>query len=185
MHSSGRQFAIIAGSGFRDFGSDSEGRTIETAFGAPSGPVRVLQYDDQPVYLLPRHGDDLLIPPHRINYRANLAALKSLGVEAIIAMNTVGVIHASLHPGQIAIPSQLIDYTSGRAHSIYDGKRRSITSISQRRLPNHCARICLARRTMPASTSSMVACTPWSRAHDSRRRPRSTGSSATARILLG
>jgi 5'-methylthioinosine phosphorylase len=116
-----RQFAIIAGSGFRDFGSDSEAREIETAYGAPSGPVRTLRYDDQAVFLLPRHGDDLLIPPHAINYRANLAALKSLGVDAVVSMNTVGVIHAGLHPGQIAIPSQLIDYTWGRAHTVFDG----------------------------------------------------------------
>ena len=116
------QYAIIAGSGFRDFGSDAEGKHVDTAFGAPSAPIRALQYDDQSVFLLPRHGDDLLIPPHRINYRANLAALRSLGVDTVIAMNTVGVIHQALHPGQIAIPAQLVDYTWGREHSIYDGK---------------------------------------------------------------
>ena len=70
---------------------------------------------------MPRHGDDLLIPPHAINYRANLKALEKLAVDSIIAMNTVGVIAANLHPGQIAVPDQLIDYTWGRKHSIYDG----------------------------------------------------------------
>ncbi|MGI9262799.1 MAG: S-methyl-5'-thioinosine phosphorylase [Woeseiaceae bacterium] len=117
----GRQFAIIAGSGFRDFGVDSEGKRHDTEFGEPSGPIRELQYDDQSVFLLPRHGDELLIPPHKINYRANMKALKNIGVDAVIAMNTVGVINANLHPGQIAIPAQLIDYTWGRAHSIYRG----------------------------------------------------------------
>ncbi len=121
MSDARRQYALIAGSGFRDFGGDSQGREIDTAFGSPSGPIRVLEYDDQSVFLLPRHGDDLRIPPHRINYRANMAALRSLGVDAVIAVNTVGVIHGELHPGQIAIPAQLIDYTSGRAHSIYEG----------------------------------------------------------------
>lgn len=121
MNDASRQYAIIAGSGFRDFGSDSEGREIDTAFGPPSGPIRVLEYDDQSVFLLPRHGDDLRIPPHLINYRANMVALQSLGVDAVVAVNTVGVIHGGLHPGQIAIPEQLIDYTSGRAHSIYEG----------------------------------------------------------------
>lgn len=116
-----RQFAIIAGSGFRDFGVDAEGKLVDTPFGAPSGPIRALAYADQSVFLLPRHGDNLLIPPHRINYRANMQALKTLGVEAVIAMNTVGVINANLHPGQIAIPDQLLDYTWGREHSIYEG----------------------------------------------------------------
>ena len=121
MGTRGRQFAIIAGSGFRDFGVDSEGKVFSTEYGDPSGPIRELEYDEQSVFLLPRHGDSLLIPPHRINYRANMKALKTLGVEAVIAMNTVGVINANLHPGQIAVPAQLIDYTWGRAHSFYEG----------------------------------------------------------------
>jgi purine nucleoside phosphorylase len=116
-----QQFAIIAGSGFREFGTDSEGKVIETEYGDPSGPIRELQYDGQSVLLLPRHGDKLLIPPHRINYRANMKALQKLGVDAVIGMNTVGVINANLHPGQIAIPVQLIDYTWGREHSYYEG----------------------------------------------------------------
>ncbi len=117
----GRQYAIIAGSGFHSFGSDSDGKLIKTPFGEPSGPVRDLQYDDHTVYLLPRHGDDINIPPHAINYRANIKALNQLGVDCIIAMNTVGVISSRIHPGEIAVPHQLIDYTSGREHSIYDG----------------------------------------------------------------
>ena len=121
MGARGRQFAIIAGSGFRDFGVDSEGKELGTEYGDPSGPIRELEYDDQSVFLLPRHGDNLLIPPHRINYRANMKALATLGVETVIAMNTVGVINANLHPGQIAIPAQLIDYTWGREHSYYEG----------------------------------------------------------------
>lgn len=116
-----RQYAIIAGSGFRSFGDDSAGTVVSTKYGDPSGPVRELQYDQHTVYLVPRHGDDLLIPPHAINYRANLAALKILKVDCVIAMNTVGVITPDLHPGQIAVPDQLIDYTWGRKHSIYDG----------------------------------------------------------------
>ena len=120
-HSS-KQFAIIAGSGFRDFSNDVRGKMVDTEFGSPSGPIRALKYDEQTVMFLPRHGDDLLIPPHCINYRANMEALHSLGVDSVIGMNTVGVIHPSLKPGRIAIPSQLIDYTWGRNHSIYEGK---------------------------------------------------------------
>ena len=121
LASAERQYAIIAGSGFRSFGDDSEGIAVNTNFGEPSGPVRELQYDDHTVYLLARHGDDLSIPPHAINYRANLKALRQLNVDAVIAVNTVGVISKNIHPGQVAVPDQLIDYTWGRAHSIYEG----------------------------------------------------------------
>lgn len=118
---SGKQYAIIAGSGFQSFGSDSASVTVNTRFGNPSGPVRELQYDDHSVYLLPRHGDELLIPPHAINYRANMQALQQLDTDCVIAMNTVGVINSNIHPGQVVVPDQLIDYTWGRAHSIYEG----------------------------------------------------------------
>ncbi len=121
MASADKQYAIIAGNGFQSFGEDAEGQSVTTPFGAPSGPIRELQYGDHTVYLLPRHGDNLLIPPHAINYRANLQALHQLKVDAIIAMNTVGVVSKNIHPGQIVVPDQLIDYTWGRAHSIYEG----------------------------------------------------------------
>ena len=124
MASADKQYAIIAGSGFQSFGDDAAGNTVATPFGTTSGPIRELQYDDHTVYLLPRHGDELLIPPHAINYRANLQALHQLKVDAVIAMNTVGVVSQDIHPGQIAVPDQLIDYTWGRAHSIYEGTGR-------------------------------------------------------------
>jgi 5'-methylthioinosine phosphorylase len=121
MAISGMQYAIIAGSGFRSFGSDSEGVIVSTSFGNPSGPIRELRYDDHTVYFLPRHGDNLRIPPHAINYRANMKALQQLDTDCVIAMNTVGVIKSEIYPGQIVTPHQLIDYTWGRAHSVYDG----------------------------------------------------------------
>jgi 5'-methylthioinosine phosphorylase len=72
------------------------------------------------VLVLPRHGDDHSLPPHVINYRANLAALRELGADTVIALNTVGVVSDVREPGQVAIPDQIIDYTWGRAHTIYD-----------------------------------------------------------------
>jgi purine nucleoside phosphorylase len=87
MAMSGKQYAVIAGSGFRSFGNDSAGTTVSTSFGNPSGPIRELRYDDHMVYLLPRHGDELLIPPHAINYRANMKALQQLETDCVIAMN--------------------------------------------------------------------------------------------------
>ena len=123
------QYAVIAGSGFSAFGEGAAARNVETAFGFPSSPIRELQFGAGTVFLLARHGDGLTIPPHRINYRANLAALADLGVDAVIALNTVGVISAGLHPGQIAVPEQIIDYTYGRDHSIYDGGSARLAHI--------------------------------------------------------
>ena len=120
---------MIAGSGFQSFGEDAKEQRVTTDFGDPSSPVRELQYGKRSVYLLARHGDGLLIPPHRINYRANLAALKSLGVDRIVAVNTIGVITGGQHPGEIAIPDQVIDYTYGRDHSFYDGEMDNLDHI--------------------------------------------------------
>jgi purine nucleoside phosphorylase len=117
----GRQFGIIAGSGFGSFGDDKENRKLTTRFGVPSSTLKQLSYGDHCVYVLARHGDANVIPPHRINYRANLGAMKMLGVDSVIALNTVGVIRPKAYPGQLAVPQQIIDYTWGRDHSIYDG----------------------------------------------------------------
>ena len=129
MATGNHQYAVIAGSGFQAFGEDAEEHHLTTDFGDPSSPVRELHYGERTVFLLARHGDGLVIPPHRINYRANLAALKLLGVDSIIAMNTIGVITGGRHPGEIAIPDQIIDYTFGRDHSIYDGESDSLDHI--------------------------------------------------------
>lgn len=124
-----RQFAIIAGSGFQEFVEDSSGRSVETRYGPPSSPIRDLVYGDRTVYQLARHGESMLIPPHKINYRANLKALQQLGVTDIIALNTVGAIVEGHHPGSVAVPDQIIDYTFGRDHSIYDGESDSLANI--------------------------------------------------------
>lgn len=126
---SNNHYAIIAGSGFREFGADSATHMIDTKFGAPSAPIRELSYGDHSVFLLPRHGESLLIPPHAINYCANLQALKQLGASQVIGLNTVGVVTDAVLPGGIAVPLQLIDYTWGRRHSIYDGTGESLDHI--------------------------------------------------------
>jgi purine nucleoside phosphorylase len=115
-----QQFAIIVGSGFESFTSSGEVHRIATRFGEPSAPVRSVDFDGHNVFMLARHGDDHSVPPHRVNYRANLLALKELGAEAVIALNTVGVVSGGREPGQIAVPDQIIDYTWGRAHTVYD-----------------------------------------------------------------
>ncbi len=123
------RYAVIAGSGFQSLAEDANAHHPTTEFGNPSSPVRELVIGNRTVMLLSRHGEGHVIPPHRINYRANAAALKSLGVERIIALNTVGVISAGQHPGEVAIPDQVIDYTYGRDHSIYDGESARLDHI--------------------------------------------------------
>jgi len=123
------QFAIVAGSGFSDFASTSPGRELVTAYGAPSAAIRGVDFGGNRVWFLPRHGDRHDIPPHRVNYRANLAALKLLKVDHVVALNTVGVITSGPVPGQLAVPHQLIDYTYGRDHSIYDAPSASLDHV--------------------------------------------------------
>ncbi len=114
---------MIIGSGFDVFDSIGEQIRVSTRFGQPSAPVRTAGIGGQQVLLLPRHGDAHALAPHIINYRANLQALSDLGVDAVIAVNTVGVITNTRVPGQIAVPAQIIDYTWGREHSIFDAEQ--------------------------------------------------------------
>jgi 5'-methylthioinosine phosphorylase len=129
MPEAGGQFAIVAGSGFSDFGSASPGRVLVTAYGSPSAALREIEFGGYRVWFLARHGERHDIPPHRVNYRANLAALRLLQVDHVVALNTVGVIAPGLAPGELAVPRQLIDYTYGRDHSIYDGSSASLDHI--------------------------------------------------------
>ncbi|HDZ09079.1 S-methyl-5'-thioinosine phosphorylase [Pseudohongiella sp.] len=83
------------------------------------------------VHFLPRHGEGHTVPPHRINYRANMFALRELGVTSVLAVNAVGGIHRQMGPGVIAVPEQIIDYTSGRAHTFFDGDAVDIESADR------------------------------------------------------
>lgn len=83
------------------------------------------------LHFLPRHGEGHTVPPHRINYRANMFALRELGVTSVLAVNAVGGIHEQMGPGVIAVPDQIIDYTSGRAHTFFDGDVVDIESVDR------------------------------------------------------
>lgn len=102
---------------------------IETPFGAPSSPIRVGKFADQEILFLARHGDQHNIPPHKVNYRANLWALQQLGVTNIIAMAAVGGITDAFAPKVIAIPDQIIDYSYGRQHTFYEDGLDEVTHI--------------------------------------------------------
>ena len=108
--------AVIGGTGVYALGelADVESQQPVTAYGAPSGPIRIGSLAGKRVAFLARHGEGHSLPPHRINYRANLAALKAIGARRVLALNTVGGIGARCGPRVLACPDQLIDYTWGR-----------------------------------------------------------------------
>jgi 5'-deoxy-5'-methylthioadenosine phosphorylase len=121
--------AIIGGSGLTRF----EGLEIEreervaTPFGEPSAPLSFGRLHGRPLIFLPRHGAGHTLPPHRINYRANIWALRHQGAQQVIGMAAVGGI--TQPPGTICIPDQLIDYTWGREHSFFDGADGTVTHV--------------------------------------------------------
>ena len=112
--------AVIGGTGVYKLADlqDVQAHDVDTRFGAPSGPVRVGLLGGQRVAFLARHGEGHSVPPHKINYRANLQALKDLGATRVLALNTVGGITDACGPRVLACPDQLIDYTWGRISTI-------------------------------------------------------------------
>ena len=108
--------AVIGGTGLYALAGleQVEARQPDTRYGALSGPVRIGTIDGHRVAFLARHGEGHALPPHRVNYRANLAALHALGATRVLALNTVGGITDRFGPRVLACPDQLIDYTWGR-----------------------------------------------------------------------
>jgi 5'-methylthioadenosine phosphorylase len=112
---------VIGGSGLYDFLGDAREVHVETPFGLPSDPVTVGDVGGRPVAFLPRHGRDHRFPPHRVNYRANLWALRAVGVRQVLAPCAVGSLRAELGAGSVVVPDQVVDRTWGREHTVYDG----------------------------------------------------------------
>ncbi len=109
--------AVIGGTGFYSFLDDAEELVVETPYGAPSAPVSVGTVAGRRVAFLPRHGPHHEHPPHRIPYRANLWALRSLGVRQVLAPCAVGGLRDEVAPGDVVVPDQLVDRTYGRVPS--------------------------------------------------------------------
>lgn len=116
------EIGIIAGSGIRELGCEEVLATkrVETPYGEPSDIYRVCNISGIEIVFLPRHGIPHRIPPHKINYRANLWGFRSLGVKKIISINAVGGIKEGLKPGDILLPDQVIDMTHGRESTFFD-----------------------------------------------------------------
>ena len=122
-------YGLIIGSGWDKLASGDSGTELDTEYGVPSAPIHKLNLGGNTVLSLARHGEGHTVPPHLINYRANILALRKLGVDAIVSLNTVGVVSDIRDSGQVAIPDQLLDYTWGREHTIFDGRRDEVGHI--------------------------------------------------------
>lgn len=123
--------AIIGGTGLYKLAAleNIESHQPVTRYGAPSGPVRIGTLAGRRVAFLARHGEGHSVPPHRINYRANLAALKALGAGRVLALNTVGGIGERFGPRVLACPDQLIDYTWGRVSTLCEEEGTDVLHV--------------------------------------------------------
>jgi 5'-methylthioinosine phosphorylase len=113
-------FAVIGGTGLYQLATldNVETHDGDTRYGKPSAPVRVGQLAGKKIAFMARHGEGHSVPPHKINYRANLQCLKDLGITKILAVNAVGGITDAFGPRVVAVPDQIIDYTYGRIHTL-------------------------------------------------------------------
>lgn len=123
------RIALIGGTGLDEWGGEARERRLDTPFGTPSDAVHEFNSGEHSLLFLPRHGRKHRIPPHRVNYRANLHALRELEAEAVIAVNAVGGIGPECGPGVLAVPDQLIDYTWGRVHSFSDDEHTPLQHV--------------------------------------------------------
>ncbi|MEU8287651.1 S-methyl-5'-thioadenosine phosphorylase [Micromonospora sp. NPDC048905] len=114
------EVGVIGGSGLYHLVAGGTAVEVSTPYGRPSDPVTVGTVGGRSVAFLPRHGTDHRFPPHRINYRANLWALRALGVRQILAPCAVGSLTTALAPGALVLPDQMVDRTSGRACTYFD-----------------------------------------------------------------
>ncbi|NMY75847.1 S-methyl-5'-thioinosine phosphorylase [Pseudomonas sp. WS 5071] len=124
-------YAIIGGTGLTQL----EGLTItrslalDTPYGPTSADIQIGEFAGREVMFLARHGHPHRVPPHQVNYRANIWALKQAGAQAILAVNAVGGIHMAMGTGHFCVPHQVIDYTSGREHTFFAGDLEHVTHI--------------------------------------------------------
>ena len=123
--------AIIGGTGLTQLANleDTRRQIVRTPYGEASGPLTFGKLNGRDVIFLARHGYGHTIPPHAVNYQANIWALKTEGASRIVSVASVGGIRADLVPGTLALPSQLLDYTWGRKHTFFDGPDQPVTHV--------------------------------------------------------
>lgn len=122
---------IFGGSGFYELLDDATEHRLDTPYGEPSDPVVTGSWQGREVAFLPRHGADHRFPPHRVNYRANVWAMRELGVTRLLAPCAVGSLKAELGPGAMVVLDQFVDRTTGRPDTFHDGAPVTHTSMAE------------------------------------------------------
>ena len=135
--------ALIGGTGLTELDDRAESLEIGTPYGDPSAPIRVVATEPLRLLFLPRHGSPHRFPPHRVNYRANLWALREAGARHVLAVSAVGGIGQPYVPGALAAPDQLIDYTWGREHTYSDSADAELVHVDFTRPYDGATRRCL------------------------------------------
>ncbi len=123
--------AVFGGSGLYSLLADAREVVIETPYGPPSAPVTVAEVEGRSVGFMPRHGAGHTIPPHRIDYRANLWAMKHLGATDVILPCAVGSLRTDIAPGSFVLADQLVDRTRGRIDTFHDGPEVTHVSFAE------------------------------------------------------
>jgi len=124
------EIGVFGGSGFRSLLDSVEEREVETPYGPPSAPVAIGELGGKSVAFIPRHGKEHELPPHRIPYRANVWAMRELGVRRIVGPCASGSLRADLALGEFIVCDQFVDRTNGRADTYYDGPRTTHVSAA-------------------------------------------------------
>lgn len=124
-------YAIIGGTGLSQLEGFEirQALPVNTPYGPPSADILQGEYAGHEVLFIARHGHPHRLPPHKVNYRANLWALQQAGAQAILAVNAVGGIHSAMGTGHFCVPHQIIDYTSGREHTYFADDLEQVTHI--------------------------------------------------------
>ena len=121
---------VFGGSGFYSFLDDVTEVEVDTPYGRPSAPFHLGSIGDRRVAFLARHGTNHQFPPHRINFRANLWAMKALGVTRVLSPCASGSLQPHIHPGEFVVPDQFVDRTSGRKDTFFEGPTANHVSMA-------------------------------------------------------
>jgi 5'-methylthioadenosine phosphorylase len=132
---------VFGGSGFYRFLDEVEEVAVDTPYGPPSARIRLGEIEGARVAFMPRHGDDHTLPPHRINYRANVWAMRQVGARRIIGPSACGSLKPELEPGTFLVCDQFVDRTRGREDTFYDGPQTTHVSAADPYCPDLAALI--------------------------------------------
>jgi 5'-methylthioadenosine phosphorylase len=144
VDAAGHIVGVFGGSGFYRFLDDVEEVAVDTPYGPPSARIRLGDVEGTRVAFMPRHGDDHNLPPHRINYRANVWAMKQVGVRRIIGPSACGSLKPELEPGTFVVCDQFVDRTRMREDTFYDGPQTTHVSAADPYCPDLAATIAAA-----------------------------------------